>query len=397
MAVREIAAVRRSARKSIRMTDTSSAPEQERGGDVAERQVDEGRGPEDIGVERDALALERRGQGLERCLDISRHQLGVGAELRRHDGDDGGLAVDGTVAELGRAGDDHLGHVVDAEHGAVPLAHHHLPDRFGRERLPLGAHHDALVGAVEHATAADAGGATGGLGELGETHAVGAETRGIDLHLQLAHFPAERRDLGDAGRGEQPRAHHPVDHGALLQQRAGLRGEADDQHRARRRGERADDRWRHRARQARHRFHQSLGERLAGAEDVGAGRQHGGDDGETLDRLRADDGDAGHAVDDVLDRLGDEDLDLLRREAGGLGLDGDLRRCELGKDVERCGEEARRAVHHQHDGEPEDDPRMTDREANECGEHQWCITPRPRRPPAPAPGTPRTAAARRPP
>ena len=59
-----------------------------------------------------------------------------------------------------------------------------------------------------------------------------------------------------------------------------------------------------------------LGERLAGAIDVLVLGEDGGDDGEALDRLRADGGDALHAVDGVLDRLGDQHLDLLGREPG---------------------------------------------------------------------------------
>ena len=49
----------------------------------------------------------------------------------------------------------------------------------------------------------------------------------------------------------------------------------------------------------------------------------------------ADGGKTGCAIDRILDRLGDQLLDLLGGEAGRLGLDVHRRGHEIGKDVQR--------------------------------------------------------------
>jgi hypothetical protein len=103
--------------------------------------------------------------------------------------------------------------------------------------------------------------------------------------------------------------------------------------------------------------------------DVHALRQYGGHHRQTLNRLRAHDGDALHAVDRVLQRLGDEQLDLLRGKPRRLGLDGDLRGRELGKHVERRTGEGRDADDDHGEGEPEHHAAVPDRAANQPAQH----------------------------
>ena len=240
-------------------------------------------------------------------------------------------------------------HVAQPEHAALRRrAPTPPPSASGVSGCPFGPHHDPLVGVVEHARAADAGGPPRRLHQLGQRQAVGAEPRRIGLHLQLAHLPAEDGDLGDARRGEQPGPDHPVHEGALLHRSAGRRGEPHHQHGARGGGQRREHRRLHRPRAA------------AGPAPPAAPPAAGAPRGPSTppastavmtdspwidcERTTATPFDA---VDRVLDRLGDEDLDLLRREPGRLGLDRDLRRRELGKDIELCPGDDRDAVGHQ--------------------------------------------------
>ena len=77
-----------------------------------------------------------------------------------------------------------------------------------------------------------------------------------------------------------------------------------------------------------------------------------------------------HAVDRVLERLGDEHLDLLGREPGRLGLDGDLRWGELGEDVERAFADDAGAVDHQREREADRrTPRCRIELPDEPGQH----------------------------
>ena len=141
-------------------------------------------------------------------------------------------------------------------------------------------------------------------------------------------------------------------------------------------------------------FAQPLRERLAGLVDVHPLRQHRGDDRKALDGLGSHGRDALHAVDRVLDRLGHLELDLLGREAGRFGLNGDLRRGELGKDVERGAGQRPRAERDERGGEAERDAAMPDRAADDRAQHRRTVRltrPIPL-PPSPGHGTPPTAA-----
>ncbi len=82
------------------------------------------------------------------------------------------------------------------------------------------------------------------------------------------------------------------------------------------------------------RLRQRFAEHLAGAEHVRAFLEDGGDDGQALDGLGAQRFHVAQAVDHGFDGERDEQFDLLGRQAGALGLDGDLRLDEIGEDVE---------------------------------------------------------------
>ena len=153
--------------------------------------------------------------------------------------------------------------------------------------------------------------------------------------LKADDVAAVEGDIGHAGRGQQTRAHGPLDQAAQGHGVEGLAGEADLQHIAGGGGERGDARGADPGRQ--------------GPGDLGQALDHGltdrawprplgeveGDDRKALDRLRMDGGDARGAAERVLDRPGDQLLDLFGDEAGRLGLDHGFGRGQGGEDLGR--------------------------------------------------------------
>ncbi len=89
----------------------------------------------------------------------------------------------------------------------------------------------------------------------------------------------------------------------------------------------------HPCRQKRGDARQSLRHHLPVTVYIAARLETDGDHRQSLNRAGAQGGNASHAVNRIFDGLGDEDLDLFRRQARGLGLDGYLRRSELGEDL----------------------------------------------------------------
>lgn len=85
---------------------------------------------------------------------------------------------------------------------------------------------------------------------------------------------------------------------------------------------------------------------------------------------------AGNAVNGVLDGLGHKDLDLLRGQSGGLGLDADLGRREFRKDIVFRADDREDTVAEQHQGQGQDDAAEADGETDDirlqsrllCGE-----------------------------
>jgi hypothetical protein len=88
-------------------------------------------------------------------------------------------------------------------------------------------------------------------------------------------------------------------------------------------------------------------------------------DGQSLDRRRAQRPHAWHAADGVLYGSGDEDLDLLRRQPDGLGLDTDLGRRKLRKHIIPGTAEGVDAICNDNAGECGDNTAEPDREPDE--------------------------------
>ena len=181
--------------------------------------------------------------------------------------------------------------------------------------------------------------------------------------------PPNTATFDTPGHREHPWPKDPVDEGPLVHGRDRIGRDADDEHGAGRGGERRQDRWLHRLRQPDRHFAEPLRQRLARLVDIHPLAQHRGHHGQSLDGLRPHGGDALHAVDRVLDRLGDLELDLLRREAGRLGLDGYLGRRELREDVERGAAERIRPLGHEDEREPEHDRSMPDGSSDQRCQH----------------------------
>jgi len=90
-----------------------------------------------------------------------------------------------------------------------------------------------------------------------------------------------------------------------------------------------------------------------------------GHHGQALDRRGTERLNTGHAADGVLNRTGDENLDLLGRQADGLGLDADLGRRKLRKHVILGATERIDAIGNQNAGERGDDTAEADCEGND--------------------------------
>ena len=140
---------------------------------------------------------------------------------------------------------------------------------------------------------------------------------------------------------------------------------------------------------------QSLGQLLPRVTDVDTIHQDRRNHRQPLNGLRPDDRDPAHPIDGIFDRLGNQDFDLLGREARRLGLNGHLRWGELGKDIKLGACKDAGSVGKESRGQPDHDARATDRKADDPRQHGRFIR-RPLRPPRCVPGTPPRAVARAP-
>ena len=103
------------------------------------------------------------------------------------------------------------------------------------------------------------------------------------------------------------------------------------------------------------RLRQLLLHQLTCIHEVGAGLEQERDRRKPVDRLRAQHADALRPIQEVCLRgNGDKLLDFFRGEAEGLGLDLDVRRRELGKDVHRRVAQLRDAEDHHPCGDADD-------------------------------------------
>ena len=99
--------------------DHEQAPDQQGGGAILERQLDEGRGPKDLGVDLDPgkTGLQRR-QGL---VHTARHVQGVGPRQLLDDHHEARTTVDDRVPDHRPGVPFHLGHLAQ-EHGLTVVA-----------------------------------------------------------------------------------------------------------------------------------------------------------------------------------------------------------------------------------------------------------------------------------
>ena len=149
-------------------------------------------------MEREPRGADRRLEPGEDGLHPGRDDLGVGAELAGHHDDESPRAVDATLAEARLRGLRHPSEIAEAEHGAILLAHDGGRELLGIAHLSFGADREPLVRLIDHAAAADAGGACGRVDGFGDADAMGPQPLGIELHLDLAHLAAEHRHLRHA-------------------------------------------------------------------------------------------------------------------------------------------------------------------------------------------------------
>ena len=235
--------------------------------------------------------------------------------------------------------------------GRLPdLATTRLPQVFELERAADIADQEFLRVLVGEAAAGIAAELRQRFLELLVGDAKGTQRRRIGRDAVLAHFAAHRDDLRHAGNGEQARAHHEVGDLAHAHGRdAFRRRHRDEQDLAHDGIDRAHLRSRVGRELALHE-REPLGDLLAVAEDFRAPGKLDIDDRKPDARDRAHAGDAGQPVHLGFDRIGDELLDLLRRQALGFGHDGDRRPVEIGEHIDGQPRGGQRAEDDEHGG-----------------------------------------------
>ena len=199
----------------------------------------------------------------------------------------------------------------------------------------------------EAAAGVGAEAAHGGL-ELGKRDLEPAHHHGVGGDAVLTHLAADRDHLRDAGDGEDLRADDEIGDLAQLHGRHRRARDRDQHDLAHDRGDRAHLRL-HAGRQAALHARHALGHLLARAVDLGVPVEFDVDDGETDAGGGADAHGAGHAAHRRLDGIGDELLDLLRRQALGLGHQGDGGPVEVGEHVDGQARQREAAVDHEHE------------------------------------------------
>jgi hypothetical protein len=341
-------------------------PDDDREREVADRVLDEARGPEDVRV--GPHAGQTGPQVVERRLDAARDGERVGARQLLDDEHEAAAAVDDRVADQRLMVLDDLRDVAQAQVGAGVL------DRDvrqgGRRRQPvehvadlqaLGRRLDEAAGSrgrrLQERERRDELGVARRRDDLVERDVLLAQAPRVDLHLQLLIALTPDRDVRDAADAEQPRPDRPASEDALLdrRERAGAVGQPDHQHAARRRR-----RVQHQRRLGhvgqRVRLRQALLDEGAPLVEVRARLEDQDDRRQARDGLRSDRVDARDAVEQVgLQRDRDELLDLVGRQAQRLGLDLRVWRRELGQDVDRRLAQLDDAEGHHASGDDEDE------------------------------------------
>ena len=115
---------------------------------LPERQIDELRGPEQVGTQREARRAHRRLEPRQRRLRALRHDLGVRAELRRHHDDQPRSPSTAAFTEPAARAPRRRAPTSASRSTDAVRAHgrRSAPSAAGVSGLPLGPHGDALVG-----------------------------------------------------------------------------------------------------------------------------------------------------------------------------------------------------------------------------------------------------------
>ena len=108
---------------------------------------------------------------------------------------------------------------------------HQRAERLGRVDGGGGAHDEALVRGGERARRAVEGDGGERVAHVGEGQPAARERELVDVDAEDAVAAAVDRDVGDAGRGDQPVGDRVLDEVGQLLDRHGLRGDADAHHR----------------------------------------------------------------------------------------------------------------------------------------------------------------------
>ncbi len=204
----------------------------------------------------------------------------------------------------------------------------------------------------EAAAGVDAEPANGGL-QLGQRDFQAAHHHRIGGDAILAHLAADRDDLGDPGNSQKLRPDDEI--GDLAQLHGRGRARDGDQHDlAHDGGDRPHLRL-HAVRQPALHAGEPLGHLLPGAVNLRLPPELHVDDRQPDAGGRAHAHGAGNAAHGGLDRVGDELLDLLRRQAFGLAEEHDRRTVEVGEDIDGQARQHEAAVDDEHQG---------------CGQHQ---------------------------
>jgi len=193
------------------------------------------------------------------------------------------------------------------------------------------------MGKIDKAGAAQRQRAARGIGKIRQGEAIRRHPLQIGLDVNLAHRAAEDDDMGHPRHRQQRRLHHPFGLIAQRERRKLVRHQTDLEQVHGAGDERRQARGVHPRRQGTAQFAQAFGNALARGIEIDPVGELDSDDRQAWNGFGTDGGQAGCAIDSVLDRLGDQLLHLLGGEAGRFGLDVGAGRHEFRKHVQRCG------------------------------------------------------------
>ena len=326
----------------------------------------------EIALPEEQLHLDARGQrGLQfrECLLDCRRELERVEAGRLIDAqDDARLAVYARVTAHRLNAILHARHVAD-EHGPVA----ELLDDGAAEFVQIGAHaeiahHDFLRGRGEVAARRVVRGLRDGGFELGKSDAHRREPVRVGHDVDLLHAAPDGQHFGDARDALQPPRDRPVRERAQVARRHVLAPQADEQNFAHERGHRREAGLDAFGQAAACRLQPLLHE-LPRAIDIRAPRKFCKDERKAHIGIRSQAVESSDALHRRLDGLRDERLDLLRREAGTFGEDGDGRLRHVRQHFHRQFAGGLHAEHEQQDRQRQNDGPVAQRKLDEFREH----------------------------